>query len=147
MLCSLGLMMTNRAWTVTKVTLLSFVVNGTLNFLLLRPALRAWGEGGAGIGAASIWVGTELLVALTYVWFLGRDVLDRRNVVAFGKSLVASACVVAVHLSTASLGPLRLVIDLVVYVVLILGSGAVPVSELSGLVAFARENVRRRRAG
>lgn len=147
MLCSLGLMMTNRAWTVTKVTLLSFVVNGTLNYLLLRPALRAWGEGGAGIGAALVWVGTELLVALTYVWLLGSDVLDCRNVVAFGKSLGASACVVAIHLSTARLGPLRLLVDFAAYVVLVLGSGAVPVSELSGLVDFARKNLRRRAGG
>ena len=147
MLCSLGLMMTGRAWTVTKVTVLSFVVNGTLNYLLLRRALVAFGEGGAGIGAASIWVGTELLVAGIYVWLLGREVLDRRNVVAFGKSLVVSACVIAVHVASARLGNARLALDAVVYVVLVLGSGAVPISELSGLVGFVRSNLRARNRG
>ncbi len=144
MLCSLGLMMTGRAWTVTKITVLSFLVNGTMNALLLRPALRAFGEGGAGIAAASIWVGTELMVALIYVGLLGRDVLDRRNVVAFAKSLVTSVCVVTVHIAAARLGNLRLALDLVVYLALILGSGAVRIKDLSGLVDFARTNLRRR---
>jgi len=143
MLCALGLSMSNRAWTVTKVTLLSFVVNGTLNFFLLRPSLRLLGEGGAGICASTVWVGTELLVAGTYIWILGSEVVDRRNVRAFVKSIVASAIVVAMHLATSRLGVLRLPLDLAVYLALVLGSGAVPFSELRGSVAY----IRRQRAG
>jgi O-antigen/teichoic acid export membrane protein len=99
MLGATCMILLERSWTVTLVTVASLVVNATLNVLLLRPALALLGEGGAGIGASLITVSVEAVVAITYVALLGRDVLDRRNVSALLKSVVITAAVVALDLA------------------------------------------------
>jgi hypothetical protein len=58
--------------------------------------------------------------------------------------MFACAAVVGTHLACARLGNARLVVDAVVYVALVLGSGAVPLRDLAGLAGFVRSNLRRR---
>ncbi|HEY1958242.1 MAG TPA: oligosaccharide flippase family protein [Polyangiaceae bacterium] len=137
MLGSTAMIMLERAWTVTIVTLVSFVVNGLLNFALVRVSLAALGEGGGGIGAAAISVGTEAIVAATYVALLGRGVFDRKNVGSVLKSLGVCAAVIALHLSTRRIGPARLVLDMLVYAALAIVTGAIRVRELYAVVVSA----------
>ena len=119
------------------VTLISLAVNAALNFALVRPSLAWLGDGGGGVGAAAISVGTEALVALTYVVLLCRDVLDRASVSTIVKSLGVCACVVALHVVARPLGPVRLALDALAYAVLAIVTGAVRVRELYAVVVSA----------
>jgi O-antigen/teichoic acid export membrane protein len=134
MLGATGMILLDRSWTVSVVTVLSLLANAGLNVIVIRPAWRWFGAGGAGIGAAAVSVTTEAIVAAAYVWFLRREILDARNVASMLKSLAACAFVVAFHLFSAGLGKLRLPLDLAIYVVLVVLSRAVRVSELVDLV-------------
>jgi O-antigen/teichoic acid export membrane protein len=129
-----AMILLDRSWTVTMVTILSLVANAALNLALVRPSWHALGEGGAGIGAAAVSVGTEAVVACTYVWFLRREILDVRNVLSAVKSLGACGVVIAFHLAFGRLGAWRLPLDAGLYVVLVIATRAVRVSELVGLV-------------
>ncbi len=134
MLGATSLILLDRSWTVTIVTILSLGANATLNLIFVRPAWHALGEGGAGIGAAAVSVTTEAVVALTYIWMLRRDILDARNVSSALKSLAACGVVVAFHLLDPRLGAWRLPIDAVLYTAIVLATRAVRISELVGLV-------------
>ena len=82
MLGATAMILLDRSWTVTMVTILSLVANAALNLLSCGRRWHALGEGGAGIGAAAVSVSTEAVVAITYVWLLRRDILDARNVLS-----------------------------------------------------------------
>ncbi len=134
MLGATAMILLDRSWTVTIVTLLSLVANALLNLIVVRPAWHALGEGGAGVGAAAISVSTEAVVAVTYIWYLRREILDARNVTSALKSLAACAVVVAFHVLSPDLRAWRLPIDVVLYSALVVGTRAVRVSELVALV-------------
>jgi O-antigen/teichoic acid export membrane protein len=134
MLGAASLILLDRSWTVTLVTVCSLVVNATLNLAVLRPALHLLGDGGAGVGAAAVSVGTEAAVATTYVWLLRREVLDARNLTAAAKSLGACALVVSFHAVCPRLGGFRLVLDAALYAALAVASRTVRVGELVALV-------------
>lgn len=142
MLGATGMILLERSWTVTIVTLLSLVANATLNLIVVRPVWHALGEGGAGVGAATVSVATEAAVAITYIWFLRRDILDKRNVSSALKSLAACAVVVAFHVLTPSLHAWRLLFDAALYAALVVATRAVRVSELSELVRSIAERGR-----
>jgi len=129
-----AMILLDRSWTVTTVTILSLVANAGLNLLVVRPSWHWLGEGGAGVGAAAVSVGTEAIVAFTYVWFLRKDILDARNVSSAVKSLAACGAVIAFHLVFRRLGAWRLPLDAGLYAVLVVATRAVRVSELVGLV-------------
>ncbi len=137
MLGATALILRDRSWTVTTVTLLSLVVNAALNVALVRPAWHHFGPGGAGIGAAWVSVTTEAAVAATYVWLLRRDMLDARNVSAAGKSLAACGAVVAFHALCPTSGVIRLALDAALYAALVVSTRAVRVAELVELVRSA----------
>jgi O-antigen/teichoic acid export membrane protein len=134
MLGATGLMLLDRAWTVTLVTASSFVVNAVLNVLLVRPAFAWLGEGGGGIGAAAITVFTEAVVVGIYVTMLGRDVFDRASLGAIARSLGVCAAVTVLHVLLRQLGPVRLLLDVVAYCVLAFVTRAIRVGELYPLL-------------
>ncbi len=134
MLGATGMILRDRSWTVTIVTLASLVANAMLNVLVVRHSWHALGAGGAGIGAAAVSVTTEAVVAGTYVWILRRDILDARNVSSALKSLAACGVVVVFHMFVRRLGPVRLVLDAALYVTLVVATRAVRVAELVALV-------------
>jgi O-antigen/teichoic acid export membrane protein len=134
MLGAAGMVLRDRSWTVTIVTVLSLVANASLNLLVVRPAWHALGAGGAGIGAAAVSVTTEGAVAVTYVWILRRDILDARNIASALKSLAACGVVVTFHVLARRLGAARLALDAALYTTLVVATRAVRVSELVALV-------------
>ena len=137
-----ALILEERSWTVTAVTVASFVVNAALNVAVVRPSWRWLGEGGAGVGAATVSVATEAAVAATYVWLLRREMLDTRNVQAALKSFGACAVTIVFHLACPDLGPLRLALDALLYGALVIGSRALRVRELVALVRSIRKQPR-----
>jgi O-antigen/teichoic acid export membrane protein len=134
MLGATALILRDRSWTVTTVTLVSLAVNAGLNVLVVRAAWHAFGTGGAGIGAAWVSVATEAAVGATYVFMLRRDMLDARNVKAALKSFGACGAVVAFHFMCPNWGPIRLALDAALYATLVVSLRAVRVSELVMLV-------------
>jgi O-antigen/teichoic acid export membrane protein len=137
MLGATCLILLERSWTTTLVTLASFVANALLNVFVIPVALRRFGEGGAGIGAAAVWVSTEAGVVVTHMILLRRVMFDRRNVTVMLKSLFACALVVGIHFWAVGLGELRLLLDGTVYMVVVLATRAVRLGELRELARIA----------
>jgi O-antigen/teichoic acid export membrane protein len=127
---SIVLVMLDRGWTLTRISLYGLVVNVGLNFALLRPSLRAFGPGGGGAGCALSMLGTEIFVTSCMMAAVGRDAFDKRSLVAIGKSLVAYGVVFLLHRALSGLGHLRLIVDGAAYLVLVLSTGALRLREM-----------------
>lgn len=133
---SIALLLSGGEWTVTLTSLFSVVLNPLLVVVLVGLA-RDWGPGGAGAACALASVGTELVVLLVMFTRLGKSAMDRRLALVLVKSTLACLVVMAVdRWLLQPLGPARLLLDAVLYVVLAVGSGAVSVRQT---LAFARE--------
>jgi len=134
---AIALNMSGGEWTVTVTSLLSMVVNPLLVISLVSLAKRwGWPEGGAGAACAMASITTESLVLVAMFYRLGVSVWDARLVKVLLKSLAVSLAVFAVDRAfLTTLGPARVVVDAVLYVVLVMASGAVALKET---VAFAK---------
>jgi O-antigen/teichoic acid export membrane protein len=147
---SLVLIMLERAWALTKISLVGLLVNVIFNLGLIRPSMRYFGLGGGGAGCAIAMLGTEVVVASLMMGIVGREAFDRRSVVTIAKSFLAFGVVVAVHraleptmglLATQWLQAARLVVDGIVYLVIVIATGALHPREM---FAIARQAVRNR---
>jgi O-antigen/teichoic acid export membrane protein len=136
---AITLMMLERAWTLTVISMAGLVVNAVLNLCFIRFSMRTFGLGGGGTGCALAMLATEIFVTSCMMVVVGRGAFDRRSLGAIGKSLAACAVVGGVHHFLASLGPARLAIDLAVYLALVLATGGLRLKEMVGV---AREAVR-----
>jgi O-antigen/teichoic acid export membrane protein len=137
--CWCALTMLNRAWTLTAIFALGLVVNPVLNLSLIKPGLLALGGGGGGAACATATLGTEIAVVTPMLVFMGRRTIDARLIRMVTKTLVSAALVIGldVLLLRPTLGPERLVLDALVYVALVLGSGALNVGEMRVFVKTA----------
>lgn len=134
---AISLMMLDKPWTLTFISIAGLGVNVALNLLLVRPSLSLLGDGGGGAGCALAMLGTELFVAAAMLSVVGLRVVDRRTVEMLGKSLVACAIVVMVDRLALGLGWARLVLDLLVYALVVIGSGALRVREIGAIIQAA----------
>ncbi len=144
MTASICLNLMNRAWRVTAISVSACVLNAGMNVILIPIAGKVFGDGGAGIGAASSVLLGEILVSVLLLRALGSNVFDKRNVSCLAKSLFACLVVIGVDIYFHRLGGLRLLIDVVVYTVVALGTGAVRLREV---IALAKATASRRRGG
>jgi O-antigen/teichoic acid export membrane protein len=135
---STALVMLERAWTLTLISVAGLVLNACLNFVMVRYSV-ALGEGGGATGCALAFWSTELVVMIAMAFFVGRRAFDRRNITVVAKSLLVCAMVIAAHPLLKSLGPLRLAIDGLLYLVLAVMVGALRPNEM---FATAREALR-----
>jgi O-antigen/teichoic acid export membrane protein len=137
-ICSSMLLLTGRGWAVTSISLAAIPVRA----VLLIPATRfcaAWlGEGGAAVGAAATEVAGITLTAGVSLWLCGRRAVDRRSLLALGRSLAVAVVVVALDRSLAFLGPWRLAIDVVAYTGLALAVKVATIADIRTLVALVR---------
>jgi hypothetical protein len=72
---------------------------------------------------------------------VGREAFDRRSVATIAKSFLAFGVVIVVHRALAFLGGLRLIVDGIVYLAIVISTGALRVGEM---FAIARQAVRDR---
>lgn len=142
MIYAQAIVMLERPWVLTSISIAGLFVNIGLNLALIRFSMDRFGLGGGGLGCALAMMGTEVFVTTCMLAFLGRRAFDRRSSVTIAKSL--AACVVAwgVHRALASIGPLRLVADGAVYLLLVLATGALRLRDMTSLV---KDALRRRR--
>ncbi|WP_309896093.1 oligosaccharide flippase family protein [Archangium sp.] len=145
--CASWLMAANRTWTVTRTSVLAAGLNLGLNLVLIPPFLAWRGvTGGASATATSLAL-CEVVVTVILVSAIGSRAWDARSLAVLGKTLGACAAVTAAHLlmgrlgldsSTLPRGLARLVVDGLLYVSLILLTGAVRKDEVLGLVRLVR---------
>ncbi len=138
---AISLLMLDRAWTLTVISIFGLVVNVTLNLLIVRHSVEMFGPGGGGAGCALAMLGTEIFVSTCMIAVVGREAFDRRALVMVGKSLVACAVVVGLDRLARPLGWARLVLDAATYLTLVISTGALRAREIVGVVKAA---IRRR---
>jgi O-antigen/teichoic acid export membrane protein len=134
---AMTLMMLERAWTLTLISIAGLFVNVLLNFLFIRRSITLFGDGGGGVGCALAALGTHTFAVGAMIAFVGRDAFDRRTLRMVGKSLGACALVVVVDRISAPLGSVRIVADLAVYLTVVVATGALRMGEMWRLVLAA----------
>lgn len=132
-----AIVMLERAWALVWISIGGLVVNVALNLSLIRVSMRVFGPGGGGTGCSIAMLGTEIFMATSMMANVGRGAFDRRNCVAIGKSLAACAVVAALDWRLRRLGIARLALDACVYAAIAIGTGAVRVGEMVGVVREA----------
>jgi O-antigen/teichoic acid export membrane protein len=134
---AITLIMLDRAWTLTAISIAGLVVNVGLNLVLI-PRTAAWlGDGGGGAGSALAMLGTEIFVTTTMASFVGRGALDRRTLAMIAKGLAAVAVAVAVDRAAAPLGWARLCLAAAAYLAVVVMTGALRLGDLAAGVQVA----------
>ena len=141
--CALTLIMLERAWTLTLISIAGLFVSILLNALLIRRSMAFFGDGGGGVGCAIAAFGTHAFAAAAMLAVVGRDAFDRRSLWMVAKSLGACALVVLSDRLGAGLGGARLVVDAVVYLVVVVATGALRTGETWRLLTAALRGRRR----
>lgn len=140
-LLSVSLIVLQRSWTLTLVSLVSLGVEAVLivaAVLLLRDA----GDGSAATGAAIGLAGSEVITVLLLLRAVGPRAFDRSSMGSIAKCLALCLATWALHLSLSSLGPWRLAIDALAYAIGLFATGAVKPSEIRALIQLVREQRR-----
>ena len=130
----------DRGWAVTAVSVMGMCVNPVANVLLVPYGLRTLGEGGAGVGASIAMIVTELASIVAFYMYIGQVAFDRRNVRVIALQLGAALLVIPVHLALGFLGPARLGVDVLLYTVLVVATGAVNPRDAVEMVRTAIRN-------
>jgi O-antigen/teichoic acid export membrane protein len=127
-----------EGWTVTLTSLMSMFVHPLLVMVLVDTA-NGWGAGGAGAACAIAAVASETLVLTIMLYRIGGWVVDKRLLKMIVKTLLACAVVMVVdRWFLSDLGRGRVLLDGIIYVILVLGSGAVRVGDTLNLVRTMR---------
>jgi O-antigen/teichoic acid export membrane protein len=124
-----------RGWAVTWISVAGMVASPLLNVVLIPMGLRHVGRGGAGAGAATALVITELATSVAMTWLLRGLAFDKRGVTAVSKTVVVCLAVVALDQLLMPLGPARLLLDGAAYLV---GVVAWQALDVRGATAFLR---------
>ncbi|NUQ19398.1 MAG: hypothetical protein HOQ09_00370, partial [Gemmatimonadaceae bacterium] len=116
-----------RGWVLTAIVVATMLLSPLLNLALIPLGLSTFGTGGAGIGASIAQLLTEFFSVAAMTWVLRGHVLDRTTLVHFGKMVVAAMVVIAAHVAMLPLHGWRYPIDVLLYVSIVVGWGAVDV--------------------
>ena len=119
------LVLLGRAWAVTAVSFGALGLSLVLNAVVIPRAMRGFGPGGAGAGAAIAVVGTELAVVVAFVALVGARAFDRDNVSSIARAVVCCGLVALADALLRPMGPSRLWIDAAAYPALLFALGAV----------------------
>jgi O-antigen/teichoic acid export membrane protein len=137
---STALVMLERAWALTLISVGGLVVNVTANLVLIRFSIRWFGEGGGGTGCAGAMLCTEIFVVLCLAFLIGKNAMDRTTIATTARSLAAYGVVAVVHVLLARLGYIRLPIDVALYFVLVIASGTLRPKEMLAAIREALRN-------
>jgi O-antigen/teichoic acid export membrane protein len=125
MMLAITLMVVNRSWSVTIISTMSAALTPLLVFLLVPLGRRWLGTGGQAAGAAAATIVAEACVVVMCFRTVGARAVDRRCLVVVGKTLAAAVTVMVLDHLQQGIGHVRLVTDVVAYVVIALALGAV----------------------
>ncbi|MDY7226012.1 oligosaccharide flippase family protein [Hyalangium rubrum] len=138
MVCASVLTVTGKGWWVTRTSVVSMVLNSTLNLTLARPFLAWFGPVGGACASALALFTCEAVTVTLLVSAVGRRAFDRQSLTRLGKTLAVCAVVTGAHLSLSGLGPVRLAVGAALYLFLVFATGAVRLDELQGLLRVVR---------
>ena len=142
-----ALILFDRGWQVTLVSIGSLVLQPFLITLMVRFGAEHLGVGGAGLANAFVFSFLELFSVMGFAFYLGRRAVDARCMYAIFGSLGAFAAVALLDRRIVGLGPARLVVDAVFYTILIFVTRAVRVQDVRAVLAIAMERRRARATG
>jgi O-antigen/teichoic acid export membrane protein len=137
MILSTGLIILDKQWKATLNAIVSLAMTPLL-IVAFVPVASRLGEGGAAAGAALAVVVSEVIVSLLCLHHMGRRALDRRTLGAAGKSLALCAAVSLMHVVLGRLGPVRILVDMAVYVALAFALGIVRMKDAATLLRLLR---------
>lgn len=138
MVCASVLTVTGQGWRVTRTSVVSMVLNATLNLTLARPFLAWFGTVGGACASALALLTCELVAVTLLAGAVGQRAFDRQSLVRLAKTLAVCAVVTGVHVALAGLGPVRLAVGATLYLLLVFATGAVRLDELQGLLRVVR---------
>jgi O-antigen/teichoic acid export membrane protein len=145
-LLATALILFDRAWPVTLVSLGSLFIQPFLIWFMVPFGAHHFGVGGAGLGNAIVFSFLELFSMVGFCLYLGWRAVDARCLYAIFGSIAAFAVVAVLDRQILPLGPLRLVVDAVVYTVLVIATRTVRLSDVRSVVGLAMERRRARNA-
>jgi O-antigen/teichoic acid export membrane protein len=145
-LLSTALILFDRAWPVTLVSLGSLALQPFLITLMVPFGARHFGAGGAGLGNAMVFSFLELFSVVGFAMYLGRRAVDGRLLYAVFGSLFAFAVVAVLDRHIQALGPARVAVDAVVYTGIIFATGSVRARDVRSVIQLALERKRTRAA-
>ncbi len=134
---AMTLMMLERAWTLALVSMAALVLNILLNLLFIGRTLTWLGDGGGGAGCALAALGTHVFAVVAMVALVGREALDARTMRILGKSLGACLLVLWAHRAMTGLGARRIAVDMLLYLAVVVMTGALRVGPMWRLVRAA----------
>jgi O-antigen/teichoic acid export membrane protein len=136
----LALMILDRSWTITIVSIVGLVLLPIL-IIIAVPLFAPLGPGGAGMGVAIALSTRELIIVLVFLAFLRSKALDRRGAMSAIKSLAICALVaVADHYLTAMMRPpFRLTLDAALYGVLALALRVIAPSDIKAVLKMVKD--------
>lgn len=134
---AISLLMLDRAWTLTSISVAGLGLNVVLNLVFVRHSIALFGMGGGGAGCALAMLVTETFVTSAMFAVVGREAFDRRTLTMLGKSLFACTVVVGIDQLLRPMGFGRLLVDAAVYLVIVLATGALRAREILGVVMAA----------
>jgi peptidoglycan biosynthesis protein MviN/MurJ (putative lipid II flippase) len=138
MVCASVLTARGQGWWVTRTSVVSMVLNSTMNLTLARPFLAWLGPVGGACAAALALFTCEVVAVALLVGAVGRRAFDRQSLTRLIKTLAVCAVVTGVHLALVDLGPVRLLVGACLYILLVFVTGAVRLDELQGLLRLVR---------
>jgi len=136
----LALMILDRSWTITIVSIAGMILLPTL-IAIAVPLFAPLGPGGAGMGASLALSLRELVIVLVFFTVLREKAMDRRGLLALVKSLGICLVVgVADHfLKTATIDLVRLAADALLYLVLMLVLGVLAPKDLKAVLRMVKD--------
>ena len=136
----LALMILDRSWTITIVSIAGLVLLPLL-IIAAVPLTAGLGPGGAGMGVAMALSARELVIVLVFLAFLRTKALDRRGAMALAKSLsICVAVALADRYLAEHLHPLlRLGIDGALYGVLALVLRVIAPSDIKAVLKMVKD--------
>jgi len=134
---AMTLIMLDRPWTLTLISIGGLGVNVLLNTLLIPRGLAMAGHGGGGAASALAFLGTEIFVTAAMLRAVGSGAFDGRTTRMLVKTGAACGIVLVVDHLTARLAWYRLALDAFVYLALVLATGALRVRDVTKMVGAA----------
>jgi len=132
------LIILKKGWSVTVISISSVFVTSVFMLLFVPLWRRLLGPGGECAGAASAVIASEAYVVLAMVTRFRRFPLDARNLLVFGKTMALATFILILDRRLRFLGPPRLIVDAILYLVLAFAIGAIRIQDIVQMLRLLR---------
>lgn len=146
-LSAIHLIQLEKMWTVTTISLVALAFNPTLNYFLIQAGVSHLGAGGAGSGAATASLASEMVVVTLMQLAAGRRAILRTSGGRVLKCAAALLAMIAVFAVLEPLGHWRLFVSLAVWLPAGVAVGAIDVADISTLREAVFGRLSRRHGG